>query len=140
MHKALGRLAAVVMIVCCMFCFASCEKKDKQDRHEIQGFQITNLQVCRLEGESYNFLIGITNPFNENRTFDAGKFKLKLENGDEIPHMAGKVSTPAGKYELHSFLISNYRPKMSVGDKVTVFYEDNEVCEIKITEIDGSEK
>ena len=137
MRTALCRLAAVTMIVCCLLCFSSCGGDSDKDRHEIQGFQITKLQVCRVTGDSYNFLVGITNPFGENRYFDAGKFVLKLESGDEIPHMAGNVSTPANNYELHSFMISESHPKMSVGDKVTVFYGDNEICGIKITEIDG---
>lgn len=127
------------MIISCLFLFASCGKKDK-DSFDLNGITVSNIQVCRLTGDSYNFLIGISNPSTEEKNFEAGKFELKLESGNSIPHMAGTLGAAAQKYELHSFMISDDHPQMKVGDKVTVCFDGEELCEIKITEIDNKKE
>lgn len=127
------------MIISCLLLFASCGKKDK-DSFDLNGITVSNIQVCRLTGDSYNFLIGISNPSTEEKNFEAGKFELKLESGNLIPHMAGTLSAAAQKYELHSFMISDDHPQMKVGDKVTVCFDGEELCEIKITEIDDKKE
>ena len=139
MRAAISRLTAVVMIISCLFLFASCGKKDK-DSFDLNGITVSNIQVCRLTGDSYNFLIGISNPSTEEKNFEAGKFELKLESGNSIPHMAGTLGAAAQKYELHSFMISDDHPQMKVGDKVTVCFDGEELCEIKITEIDNKKE
>lgn len=139
MRTAISRLTAVVMIISCLFLFASCGKKDK-DSFDLNGITVSNIQVCRLTGDSYNFLIGISNPSTEEKNFEAGKFELKLESGNSIPHMAGTLGAAAQKYELHSFMISDDHPQMKVGDKVTVCFDGEELCEIKITEIDDKKE
>lgn len=139
MRAAISRLTAVVMIISSLFLFASCGKKDK-DSFDLNGITVSNIQVCRLTGDSYNFLIGISNPSTEEKNFEAGKFELKLESGNSIPHMAGTLSAAAQKYELHSFMISDDHPQMKVGDKVTVCFDGEELCEIKITEIDDKKE
>lgn len=139
MRAAISRITAVVMILSCLFLFASCGKKDK-DSFDLNGITVSNIQVCRLTGDSYNFLIGISNPSTEEKNFEAGKFELKLESGNSIPHMAGTLGAAAQKYELHSFMISDDHPQMKVGDKVTVCFDGEELCEIKITEIDNKKE
>ncbi|MBQ3937347.1 MAG: hypothetical protein II722_09845 [Ruminococcus sp.] len=135
MKTALSRLTSAVMLVSCLFLFASCGR-ETQENYELNGIMVSNIQICRLTGDSFNFLVGVSNPSKEGKSFDAGKFILKLESGNAIPHMAGIVSAPADKYELHSFMVSDDHPEMKVGDKVTVYYDGDELCEIKITEID----
>ena len=139
MRAAISRITAVVMILSCLFLFASCGKKDK-DSFYLNGITVSNIQVCRLTGDSYNFLIVISNPSTEEKNFEAGKFELKLESGNSIPHMAGTLGAAAQNYELHSFMISDDHPQMKVGDKVTVCFDGEELCEIKITEIDNKKE
>ncbi len=135
MRKAYKKIAAVLLCAALLICAVSCGKNKDEGTYEISGLFVSEIQVVHLENEDYNFILSVKNPYSEPAQFDIGKFELLLNGTDIIPHFGGMTECKAGKTEKFSFMIDYVRPKMSVGDSVTVKFGDRELCKIKITEL-----
>ena len=107
--------AAVIFMLSAVSC------GDDNSTYDIQGFQISDISIVWISDDSYNF--------------NVRQFRLMLNDSEEIPQLGGETLCNAGKFEKFSFLISPSHPKMEVGDPVTVYYDDNKICEIKIKEL-----
>ncbi len=121
--------AAVIFMLSAVSC------GDDNSTYDIQGFQISDIGIVLISDDSYNFTVGINNAFSNDRYFNVRQFRLMLNDSEEIPQLGGETLCNAGKFEKFSFLISPSHPKMEVGDPVTVYYDDNKICEIKIKEL-----
>lgn len=136
MRKAYRILSTFLLCAAMMLTLVSCGNSNGP--FELDGMTVSDLQIAYIEGETYNFIVGIKNPSNESKKFDVGKFELLLLQGDEkyvLPHTGGLTDCKADNYEKFSFLLGTPRPKIKLGDSVTIMYEDKELCTIKITEI-----
>ena len=125
----LALLSAVIFMIFAVSC------GDDKKIYDIQGFQVSDISIVRISDDSFNFTVGIKNVFNTDRNFNVKPFRLMLNDSEEIPHLGGETFCAAGQYEKFSFLISPSHPKFEVGDNVTVYYNDNKICEIKISEL-----
>lgn len=131
------RIRSIVSALLCtlIFMLSAVSCGDNKKTYDIQGFQVSDIAIVRITDDSFNYTVGIQNVFGEDRVFDVGKFRLMLNDSDEIPQTGGETVCSAGKYEKFSFLISSSQLKLKVGDPVTVYYDDNKICEIKISEL-----
>lgn len=135
MRTAKSIVSVLLAAVLFMLAAASCGN-DKQKTYDIEDFKVSDIQVISLGEGAFNFTVGVENTSSEDKTFDVGKFQLVLlKNNEIIPHLGGKTNCTAGKFEKFSFIIDTPRPELSVGDKVSVRYDDKEICEIKITKL-----
>ena len=64
------------------------------------------------------------------------RFTLKLSSGNELGHYGGKENCPAKKTVPFSVTIDDYHPEIKTGDTVTVYFDGEKVCEIKVKELD----
>ena len=135
MHRIYKKITAVLLCAVVLICAVSCGKSKDDGTYDISGLFVSEIQIVHLEGEDYNFIVAVKNPFSEPAQFDIGQFELLLNGTDEIPHLGGMTECKAGTYEKFSFMIDYVRPKMAVGDSVTVKFGDRELCKIKITEL-----
>ena len=121
------------MMICAVL-FAGCG----EEKYELDGVDVSNIQVDLVGGGDATFKFDVKNSSDESVTFDAGKFTLKLD-GDEgkiIQFMGGTETIDADSKDTVSYLIDEDHPDMKEDDTVKVYFDDKEICEVKVEKIE----
>ncbi len=126
------RFAAVLVMICavCLSVLTSCSG----DVYKLDSVEVSDIKVVWLDNKNFDLRLNVNNRSSETKTFDMSKFTLKLNDSDLVEHFAGKEDCPSGESSF-SFMIDNEHPEMSVGDSITVYFDDKKVCDLKITEL-----
>lgn len=127
--KKLSLSAAVLLLITtCLLLLSGCEDGST----EIDGMKVSDISVILVQNNHFDFKLSVKNPSSDDKVFDMSRFTLKLGDSEEIPLLAGKEDCPAKKKTEFAIMIDSDHPSMRVGDSVTVYYDDDKVCEIKI--------
>ena len=123
-----------VLMMCCVFCFGCKDNNPpKQAIATIDGMEIQSIEIFNLEGDYYNISIGIKNTTEEIKIMDFAKIVLKL--GDtSLLHNGSPTEYAAGQYFKWSCQIDIEGSDLTVGDNVDVYYEDQFLTNVVVTE------
>ncbi|WP_028505373.1 hypothetical protein [Ruminococcus sp. FC2018] len=126
--------ALSVLIMICAVLFVGCG----EEKYELDGVDVSNIQVDLVRGSDATFKFDVKNSSDESVSFDAGKFTLKLDGDDNkiIRFMGGKETIDADSKDTVSYLVYENHPEMKEDDTVKVYFDDKEICEVKVGKIE----
>lgn len=133
--KKAYRLFLILVSAVCLFSFTSCGGNSSK-KFTVDGLEFSSIEVTRIQDDYFNFLVTVKNPTDSEKTIDLSKFRLKLNNSTDINHFSGVETCPAGKDSSFSIMIDNDHPEMKKGDSITVYFGEDEVKKIKVTELE----
>lgn len=134
MKKAASAFLILISLIS-MFSFASCKDESSSKIYTYDGLEFSSVEVLLIEENYFNLNVKILNKTAYQKSLDLSRLHLKLSSGAEIKHYSGVENCPAGASTPFSIMIDDDHPEMHKGDKITVYYDEDEVCKIKITEL-----
>lgn len=133
-RRILNVAIVAVLLLASIITLSACGKKSKSETElpTIEGFKFESVRVFNIEADYYNIEIGLTNTNDEERSFDFSKIIIK--KGDLVLiHDGDLTQYDANEYYKWSFQLE-YGQDISVGDEVEVFYEDQKITKVTVTE------
>ena len=134
MKKAFPSILILLSAVCLLI-FTGCGGDSSKGNYTVDGLEFSSIAVTRIEGDYFNFIVTVKNTTNKEKTVDLSRFRLKLNDSTDIIHYSGVETCPAAKETSFSIMIDNDHPDMKKGDSITVYFGDDEVRKIKVTEL-----
>jgi hypothetical protein len=129
--KKLKLLICAVMLAAVGILLTGCSG----DTFKTGNIEVTDISVLKIEENCFNFTLRAKNTSSEDELLDMSRFTLKLSSGNELGHYGGKENCPANKSIPFSVMIDDYHPEIKTGDSVTVYFDGEKVCEIKVKEL-----
>lgn len=133
MKKAFSA-ALILLSAVCLVLFTGCGG-DSSSNYMVDGLEFSDIAVTRIENDYFNLSVTVKNTTNQSKNVDLSRLRLKLDDTTEIKHFSGVEVCPAASETPFSIMIDNDHPEMKKGDSVTVYFGDDTVCKIKITEL-----
>ena len=130
--KKLYTITALVIIISLCTALVSCSG----DPYKVDGVEVSEYAIVHVVNSDYNFMVKVNNTTSEDIEFDMSRFALKLNDEEDIPHMAGRENCPANKKIGYTFMIDPDHPDFEIGDSVSVYYDDKKLAEIKVGELE----
>ena len=133
-RRILNVAIVAVLLLASIITLSACGKKSEGETElpTIEGFKFESVRVFNIEADYYNIEIGLTNTNDEERSFDFSKIIIK--KGDLVLiHDGDLTQYDANEYYKWSFQLE-YGQDISVGDEVEVFYEDQKITKVTVTE------
>ena len=134
MKKAASGFLILIALIS-MISLASCNDESSSKNYSYDGLEFSKVEVLMIEENYFNLNVTVKNPTAYQKSLDLSRLHLKLNNETEIRHYSGFENCGAGTSSSFSIMIDDDHPEMHKGDKITVYYDEDEVCRIKVTEL-----
>ena len=126
-----------VFIVLAFTCFLfGCADEKKPSNNisvaTIEGFEIQSIDVICVE-DYFNIEIGIKNTNSVVASFDFSKIKI-VKGGTVVSHNGESKEYQPYKYFKWSFSINNESDELSIGDDLSIYYEEQFLIDVNIEE------